>query len=69
MQKAISAPPDKYRVATVLSVINDKVTVETEDGVILQVWGTAIQGQEIMIKGDSILARIDKQDTLNAYVP
>lgn len=57
-----------YRLSKVIAVDGEKITTETETGIILTVWGLANVSDWVITGGDQILGRVSLQDTQTVYV-
>lgn len=69
LRSQIAVEEKRFDIVYVLSSVNDKLTVETEEGIIKTVWGIAAPGDSVIIQGKTVLGRVDDETTITAYVP
>ena len=58
-----------YRISQVKAIDGQKLTTETETGIILTIWGSANLYDWVISKGDQVLGKISAKDTQVVYVP
>jgi len=69
LRDQLSIPEERFDIALVTDVSADKLTIETEDGIVKTVWGTAAPGDYVIVQGKTVLGRVNDENTITAYVP
>ena len=56
-------------IGTVTNVINDKITILTENGAYKTVWGTASIDSTVLIKDETIIGAVNAEDEIIVSIP
>lgn len=69
LRSQIAVETERFDIVHVVSSVNDKLTVQTEEGIIKTVWGKATSGDYVIIQGKTVLGRVSDETTIIVYVP
>lgn len=68
LRELLSGEKDVYQSGTVIGIGVGKATVRLESGMLRDVYGSAVIGDYLLVNGNQIVAKLEKEATGTAFV-